>query len=236
MSNVKISELPASTTPLTGGELVPIVQSGITKNVSVDNLTAGKSISVSGITTSGTALTMTGSTASGSGLVLAPQMVRLNADRQKVNNDTTLEAIFDSGNDSLALAADTLYHFRGVLYFTKTATLASVNITLGFSFSQTQQNIAYSAIANGAASAYCARITGVGPNSIGLSTTGTQTTTATIEGFFKSNATTGGTVTPQFAQGQAGTTAAPSVLAGSFIMIQPMSSDVNATVLAGNWS
>jgi len=31
MANVKISELPIATTPLTGAELVPVVQGGITK-------------------------------------------------------------------------------------------------------------------------------------------------------------------------------------------------------------
>jgi hypothetical protein len=44
MANVKISELPAATTPLTGAELVPIVQSGVTDQVSVANLTAGRTV------------------------------------------------------------------------------------------------------------------------------------------------------------------------------------------------
>lgn len=42
MADVKISALPASTTPLTGAEVLPIVQSGVTKQVSVANLTAGR--------------------------------------------------------------------------------------------------------------------------------------------------------------------------------------------------
>lgn len=50
MADVKISALPASTTPLTGSEIVPVVQSGTTKNVSVANLTAGRAISSSAIT------------------------------------------------------------------------------------------------------------------------------------------------------------------------------------------
>lgn len=50
MSDVKISNLPASTTPLAGSEVLPIVQSGVTKKVSVDNLTAGKAISTAGVT------------------------------------------------------------------------------------------------------------------------------------------------------------------------------------------
>lgn len=53
MAGVKISELPAASTPLTGAELVPIVQGGATDQVTVDNLTAGRSITVSGLTVSG---------------------------------------------------------------------------------------------------------------------------------------------------------------------------------------
>jgi parallel beta-helix repeat protein len=39
MSTIKISQLPAATTPLTGAELVPVVQSGVTKNVATAALT-----------------------------------------------------------------------------------------------------------------------------------------------------------------------------------------------------
>ena len=53
MANVKISALPASTTPLTGTELVPIVQSGVTKQVSVDNLTIGKAVTANNFVTQG---------------------------------------------------------------------------------------------------------------------------------------------------------------------------------------
>lgn len=45
MADSKISALPASTTPLAGTEVLPIVQSGATKKVSVANLTAGRAIS-----------------------------------------------------------------------------------------------------------------------------------------------------------------------------------------------
>jgi predicted secreted protein len=55
MADVKISGLPASTTPLAGTEVLPIVQSGVTKQVSVANLTTGRAINVSGLTN--TALT-----------------------------------------------------------------------------------------------------------------------------------------------------------------------------------
>ena len=51
MTDKKISELTAATTPLAGTEIVPIVQSSTTKQVSVANLTAGRSVAV-GATTS----------------------------------------------------------------------------------------------------------------------------------------------------------------------------------------
>jgi len=38
MADVKISGLPASTTPLAGTEVLPIVQSGVTKKTSVENI------------------------------------------------------------------------------------------------------------------------------------------------------------------------------------------------------
>jgi hypothetical protein len=47
MADTKISALPASTTPLAGTEVLPIVQSSTTKQVSVANLTAGRAISSS---------------------------------------------------------------------------------------------------------------------------------------------------------------------------------------------
>jgi hypothetical protein len=50
MADSKISALPASTTPLAGTEVLPIVQSSTTKQVSVANLTAGRAISATQLT------------------------------------------------------------------------------------------------------------------------------------------------------------------------------------------
>ena len=50
MADSKISALPASTTPLAGTEVLPIVQSSTTKQVSVANLTAGRAISFTNAT------------------------------------------------------------------------------------------------------------------------------------------------------------------------------------------
>jgi hypothetical protein len=50
MADKKISALPASTTPLAGTEVLPIVQSGATVKVAVSDLTAGRAISATQLT------------------------------------------------------------------------------------------------------------------------------------------------------------------------------------------
>ena len=50
MADKKISALDPATTPLAGTEVLPIVQSGATVKVSVDNLTAGKAVSALSLT------------------------------------------------------------------------------------------------------------------------------------------------------------------------------------------
>jgi hypothetical protein len=54
MADSKISALPASTVPLAGTEVLPIVQSSTTKQVSVANLTAGRSFEALGMTLTST--------------------------------------------------------------------------------------------------------------------------------------------------------------------------------------
>jgi len=53
MANTRISALTSATTPLAGTEVLPIVQSSATVKVAVSDLTAGRSISVSGLTNTG---------------------------------------------------------------------------------------------------------------------------------------------------------------------------------------
>ena len=69
MADSKISALPASTTPLAGTEVLPIVQSSTTKHVSVANLTAGRAVSALSLTST-TTLGVTGtSTLSGNAII-----------------------------------------------------------------------------------------------------------------------------------------------------------------------
>lgn len=56
MANSKISALPAASTPLAGTEVLPIVQSSVTDQVSVANLTAGRAVSAASLTLTTTPL------------------------------------------------------------------------------------------------------------------------------------------------------------------------------------
>jgi len=56
MSNSKISALASASTPLTGSEIVPINQSGVTDSVSVSNLTAGRAVSAASLSLTTTPL------------------------------------------------------------------------------------------------------------------------------------------------------------------------------------
>lgn len=64
MPDKKISQLTDATTPLAGTEVLPIVQTGSTVKVSVNNLTAGKSVSA-------TSFVPTGSTVPANGMFLS---------------------------------------------------------------------------------------------------------------------------------------------------------------------
>jgi hypothetical protein len=63
MADTKISALPSATTPLAGTEVLPIVQSTATVKVSIDNVTAGRTVS-------GAKFSPTAGTATGNGVYL----------------------------------------------------------------------------------------------------------------------------------------------------------------------
>lgn len=56
MSDIKISAMPAATTPLTGSEILPIVQGGANDQVTVANLTSGRVPSAAGFITESTSI------------------------------------------------------------------------------------------------------------------------------------------------------------------------------------
>jgi len=89
MADTKISALPASTVPLAGTEVLPIVQSSTTKQVSVANLTAGRSFD---------ALAMT-LTSTDAGAAAAP-ILELYRDSASPAASDTLGEIEFNGEDS----------------------------------------------------------------------------------------------------------------------------------------
>ncbi len=61
MADLKISQLTGATTPLAGTEVLPLVQSSTTKQISVANLTAGRAISATQLTlTTGSVIVASG--------------------------------------------------------------------------------------------------------------------------------------------------------------------------------
>lgn len=54
MADKKISQLTAATTPLAGTEVLPIVQSAVTKQVSVADLTVNRAVTAASLTVNGT--------------------------------------------------------------------------------------------------------------------------------------------------------------------------------------
>ena len=89
MADTKISALPASTVPLAGTEVLPIVQSSSTKQVSVANLTAGRDIAATSLTTAAVQATNSG------GLAL------------KNSSGTTQLSVGAGGGDNVTLSVAT---------------------------------------------------------------------------------------------------------------------------------
>jgi hypothetical protein len=85
MADLKISQLPAATTPLAGTEVLPIVQSGSTVQVSVNNLTAGKTVLASILTATTVNATTFDTNVAAAGVTLAG--TTLSADGTDTNID-----------------------------------------------------------------------------------------------------------------------------------------------------
>jgi hypothetical protein len=106
MADTKISALPASTTPLAGTEVLPIVQSSTTRQVSVANLTAGRAISATQLTlTTGNLIV-----ASGQGIDFSATSSGAGTMTSELLNDYeegTWTPVVGSGIDSPTYAAQT---------------------------------------------------------------------------------------------------------------------------------
>ena len=104
MSTIKISQLPAATLPLSGTEITPIVQSGVTKKASVAALTAFVNVKSYGAVGDGT----TDDTAAIQAAVNASDGVFFPSGTYKVTSPVTLKAnntVFGEGASSVIFYA-----------------------------------------------------------------------------------------------------------------------------------
>jgi hypothetical protein len=99
MADLKISQLPAATTPLAGTEVLPIVQGGSTVQVSVNNLTAGKAVSATTLTATTVNATTFDTNVAAAGVTLVG--TTLSADGTDANIDIN---ITPKGTGAVALA------------------------------------------------------------------------------------------------------------------------------------
>jgi len=126
MADTKISGLPASTVPLAGTEVLPIVQGSTTKQVSVANLTAGRAISASNVTNS--ALTSGRVTYAGtSGILQDSANFTFNGTTVTTANDASISGL-TVGKGLGAVASNTAIGFQAL----RATTTAAENTAVGY--------------------------------------------------------------------------------------------------------
>jgi len=111
MADTKISALPAASTPLTGSEIVPLNQSGVTSNVTVANLTAGRNVYANNFIPS-----VTTTTASAT-----PINLTINSTQYQTVNGTTTSQQFNLPDATTLSVGDTYY-------FNNNLTVSSVQV------------------------------------------------------------------------------------------------------------
>lgn len=167
-----------------------------------------------------------------------PDLVKIQTPRTKTTNNTTLQSVFDTVNDTINLEAGTTYYFEARYLVSKTSTGSSAGITTGFTFSNTPTDIGYTYISFTQASSTTSTngwATTAAATTVTATSTGTATYVIELRGYFDANATTGGTVIPAFAQSVAGSTIAPTVGIGSYFKLEKASTTAT-TNISGTWS
>ena len=151
MADVKISALPAATTPLAGTEVLPIVQSGTTDQVSVANLTAGRAVSAGSLTLT----TPLGVASGGTGLA------------------TLTAGYIPYGNGTSALSTSVNLYFSGSnLGITNTSPAYKIDVVGNGIFTKSSNTSALTDIMAGA-SDYSTSFRSVGLRQYSSATTGT---------------------------------------------------------------
>ena len=113
MANTKISALTSATTPLAGTEVLPIVQSSVTKKVSVADLTAGRSVgATSFVSAAGTAaapsITTSGDTNTGVFFPAADNVAFTTAGVSRGQFDSSGNFLFNTTTDFIGVTSTCL--------------------------------------------------------------------------------------------------------------------------------
>jgi hypothetical protein len=187
----------------------------------------------------GIATTKTTGAGPGFGIIKAPQMVFSLADAPVAANSTTGVAAFAAANDTLSsLEAGKLYRFKGKYYVTYTAGGTAAALQMLFAFANAPQAIKYNFRTTKSTSTTALELHGIGAVATGVTVSASNQTSGTLtvefDGYFTSNATTGGTLIPQIAA--SGTTSGGSfvVTTGSWFEVQKMGTSTQ-TLISGNW-
>jgi hypothetical protein len=94
MADSKISALPAASVALAGTEVLPIVQSSATKQVTVANLTAGRAVATGALTVTGDATLSTGNIVQGT----AAKGINFTANTPAAGSSSQLLNWYEEGN------------------------------------------------------------------------------------------------------------------------------------------
>lgn len=124
MADVKISALPLATTPLAGTEVLPIVQSATTDQVSVANLTAGRAVSAASLTLTTTPLGV-GSGGTGTSTAFTAGSVVF-AGASGVYSQNNNELFWDNANSRLGVGTPTPLNKFHVIQSTASTTCSVI--------------------------------------------------------------------------------------------------------------
>jgi len=114
---------------------------------------------------------------------------------------TTLANMFPTGQSTYSLIAGTMYQFEMHIIFTKPATSPASAFQVGFNFTNAPTLFRYTYFTTTSTSIISGIGTATSANAVGSSSTGVQTNfVCRINGWFQADATTPGTITPQFSQ------------------------------------
>jgi hypothetical protein len=125
MADVKISGLPASTTPLAGTEVLPIVQSGVTKQVAVSDLTAARSVAAR-------AITLTQTTTGSGGFKIAAEVLASDYPSVRFLNTTANDGfLFGWDTDHITITTNTTSGVAGLERLAIFKTSGDVKVNTG---------------------------------------------------------------------------------------------------------